>query len=326
MNWTPGLYTAQQIPESAYHRDDVGSDVPTLSRGIATRIVNESLKAARWWHPKLGGHSTETTRDQELGNALHTALLGSGQETVLISGFADFKKDAAKTARDRAREEGKIPLLDKDLDKLMELGCILKPQLAEIIPVGAQTEVTALWEEPIYARCQACNGAGFTVPEDADGDETLSCEACKGEGQVVIELVRCKTRIDVLAVPSVFDLKRVKVAGENFERSSERFGYDIQAYLHLHVVGLFYPELAGRGMFTDVLLETEPPYDVATVEASVAFLELGRHRWERALVLWSDALTSGKWPGRGKRIATPTNWQMTRELEYELAEGDGDGD
>lgn len=316
MDWQPGLYTAEQIPESVYHQDDFG-DVPTLSRGVATRIVEESLLAAHYFHPRLGDHDQEISEEKQknldAGNVRHSMILGSGAAFEIVRGFTDWKKDAAKEGKATCRKAGKIPLLEKDYEKHLTVVEKVLPRIVSIVGrIPADAETTALWEEP-------GEPLGFGPFEDGElRDWRGPC--------------RCKTRIDIplldfpgATVPGtmgptvlrpgawIFDLKGAPRIGPSWERGGESIGLDIQAYLHVHAMEVLVPELAGRINFADIVFQTVPPYDVAVITWPQAPLEKGKMRWERALRLWAGALASGEWPGVGGRQMEVRPWELERE-------------
>lgn len=302
--WTPGLYTAQQIPESAYHRDDVGSDVPTLSRSTAAELVNESPADAWDHHPQLGGiPKRKVTREMEFASLVHSLILGSGPEfLVLPPSFKDYKKDAAQDLRDDARAAGKIPMLASEAEEAKALANRLRPQVEDWVSgyvEFGQPEVTVLWEE----------------------DDFFS------------PIIRCRSRMDLwvpnhIQGPMIIDLKIVENVGETFERSMTPHGLDIQAYSYTRAMETVYPELAGRIRFMFLLCRNDGRH-VVPVYPGRTKIELGGHRWDRAVKMWAGCLSEGlapqHWPGPPARVAEASNWELTRELEYELAEGDGDG-
>jgi len=320
--WRPGLYSAEQIPESAYHADSVG-DVPTLSRGVATRIVEKSLLDAFTFHPRLGGEVEEIgeqkQKNLDAGNVNHSMILGSGQAYQVADGYDDWKTKAAQGLKSAIRAAGKIPLLPKDHEKHCNIFNHVAPKILAVIGrIPAEAEMTALWEE-------------WTEGEDLAAP--------------IARATRCKTRIDIpmLDFPGatvrgtwgdivlrpgawVFDLKGAKDVGPRWERNGDPIGLDIQAYLHVHALEVLIPELAGRVSFADIVFQTCSPWDVVVLPWPESALELGKMRWERAVKAWAGAMASGVWPGMGGRSIEVKPWQREREAQYELnEEGDDDG-
>lgn len=340
--WTPGLYTAQQIPESAYHRDDLG-DVPTLNRGLATTICNASLYEAEYFHPRLGGRVREVgeqkQKNLDAGNVRHSMILGSGQPFELVPGFDDWKTKAARERRDGIRESGRIPLLEHEHDRQRRIVDAVLPRILSIVGrIPPEAEMTALWEEPA-SECASCEGTGRELTE---GER---CSTCGGEGA---GSVRCRTRIDIprLDFPGaeivgtwntvhlrlgawVFDLKGAPSIAPGWERGGEALGLDIQAYMHVHALEVLIPELAGRISFADIVFQTQPPFDVAVVPMSGPAMQKGKSRFERACKAWAGALASGKWPGVGGYTIEVKPWEREREAllggEFD-EEGDGHGE
>lgn len=327
MTWTPGLYTAQQIPESAYHRDDVGSEFPTLSRSTAAELVNESPADAWDHHPQLGGiQKRKVTREMEFASLVHSLILGSGPEFVVLpERFRDYKKDEAQAIRDKAREEGKIPILDAEHLEALQLSVKIlraaEPYLGSI--QDGQPEITVLWTDDAALLCDGCMRC--EAEPFAEGDE---CPVCHGK----LLGVRCRSRMDLwapnhIAGPMIIDLKIVENVGETFERSMSPHGLDMQAYSYTRAMETVYPDLAGRIRFMFLLCRNDGRH-VVPVYPGRTKIELGGHRWDRAVKLWAECLSKGlaaeHWPGPPARVAEASNWELTRELEYELAEGDGD--
>lgn len=323
MNWKLGLYTAAQIPEGIYHADQLG-DQPTLSRGGAVRILNESLYALKYFHPRLDGNkeeiSEEKQKNMDMGNVRHSMLLGSGQAFETVRGFDDWKTKEARGKRDACREAGKIPLLTKDYEKQLSIVEQVLPRIVERVgPIPAESsEMTALWEEVSPLQ-------GFSLPGDPPPSPPRT--------------VRCRTRIDTvnLAFPGVeiegtegvitlrpgawvFDFKGAKDVSPRWERGVDAIGLDLQAWIHVHALEVLLPELAGRINFADVVFQTVAPYDVAVIPWPKAALELGLLRWNRAVHRWAGALSSGRWPGVGGRDMEVFDWQLKREAAYEFAE------
>jgi len=106
------------------------------------------------------------------------------------------------------------------------------------------------------------------------------------------------------------------------------WGYDIQAYSYIRAMETVYPELAARIRFVFLLCRNDGRH-VVPVYPGATKLELGRHRWERGVRTWAECLAQGtgpeNWPGPPPRWAEAANWEISRELEYQLAEG-GDDD
>lgn len=312
MNWAPGIYSAEQIPESVYHVDDFG-DVPTLSRSTAAELVNESPADAWDHHPQLGGiPKRKVTEEMEWASLVHKLILGSGPEfSPLPEKYDNYRTDAAKGLRNQARALGAIPMLAKDFDSAQSVANKLRPQVEEwvsgYIEFG-QPEVTVLWEE-------------WSPREDPIMDQS-DC------------LARVRSRMDLwvpnhIAGPVIIDLKIVESTGETFERSMTPHGLDIQAYSYIRAMETVYPELAGRILFMYLLCRNDGRH-VVPVYPGRTKLELGRHRWERGVNLWADCLGRGLapqyWPGPGPRVAEASNWEISQELEIQLSEGGNDAD
>jgi hypothetical protein len=80
---------------------------------MALELVDTTPAHARLKHPRLNSaHVDETAQHFDIGTVAHAALL-EGVDVVQILDYHDFKTNAAREARERARLEGKVPLLRK---------------------------------------------------------------------------------------------------------------------------------------------------------------------------------------------------------------------
>jgi hypothetical protein len=249
---------------------------------------------------------------------VHSLILGSGPEFVVLPEcYRDYKKDAAQAIRDKAREEGKIPILDAEHLEALRLSVRIlraaEPFLGAV--QDGQPEVTVLWEER--------GEVGFVTPYETDPE---------GDGsyrEPSISKIRCRSRMDLwvpnhIQGPTIIDLKIVENVGETFERSMTPHGLDIQAYSYTRAMETVYPDLAGRIRFMFLLCRNDGRY-VVPIYPGRTKIELGGHRWERAVKLWAECLSRQHWPGPPARVAEASNWEISRELEYQLAEEDDDG-
>ena len=128
----------------------------------------------------------------------------------------------------------------------------------------------------------------------------------------------CKARIDHLRVgPSraqLFELKTTaSAAPRDVERTAESLGYNIAAAAYLRAAWAALPDLRGRIEFCFVFVEIEPPYAVSIFEPDPAFLELGHHRWERAVRIWARCKAEDTWPAyRGLHTLSCPPWVLAR--------------
>lgn len=110
---------------------------------------------------------------------------------------------------------------------------------------------------------------------------------------------RVKARMDLvnerIGVPAVLDLKTSNNGSwSEFARSIGKYQYHLQAALYRWV----YYSVTGRWpAWCWIVVENEPPYEVAWFEPDQKTLAAGESRMEAALSLWAECESTGVWPG-----------------------------
>lgn len=329
---TPPPWLAEGVPHSEYHADAFFDGPPALSRSVACRLLNESPLHAWASHPRLGGCAkADDTAASDMGSLIHGLLLGEAAEVAICTIPArdskgklreaspaygleaalraslltpemiparDWKTQDAQQFKEKARLEGKLPVLLHDYTAAMAIVDPLRNQLDEVTEGAfseAAKEVTALWES----------------------------------GGVL-----CKARMDALHLGRglIIDLKFLANAHPvAFGRSMVRYGYDLQRASYLEAVGTCHPELAGRMDFQFLLIEVDP-HSKVPVRLGDRFVisspvlagskkGLGEARWSRAKALWKRCLDSGSWPAYEAAPIEAAPWELTEELNAGLAAG-----
>lgn len=110
---------------------------------------------------------------------------------------------------------------------------------------------------------------------------------------------KIKTRADWRpeGEPLIVDLKSAACASKGeFERAAARYNYPIQAWLYAET-----DEQAGfdRPEFWHVVVESEPPHDVALHIMSDRTLRAGERKAREGLDIYRRCVLSGRWPGLG---------------------------
>jgi hypothetical protein len=271
------------IPSAVYHADPAPE--PSLSAGIAHRLISRSPLHAQAAHPRLNpDHKEEQGGILDFGSAAHSLLL-EGLDICQIVEFDDWRKQAARDERDAARKSGLIPLLRKDYARMCELVEAVKAQIAQLdvapLPLrDGKSEQTLVWQE--------------------DG-------------------VWCRARIDWLhdEADVMDDLKTTGTTANPYVWARQRLfadGKDIQCAFYKR--GL----KATTGIDPDwrfVVCETEPPHAVSVISLAASALELADRKVERAIALWKRCIESGEWPGYPREIAMAEMppWEEARYLE-----------
>ena len=273
----PGLY---DLSHDRYHSDPC--ETPSLSSGIANMIVQRSELHARLAHPRLGGRGRIPTREMDRGSIIHKMLLGKGADVVTIEAD-DYRSKAAQQARDAAHAAGKIPALPKELEACGEAHAAISLHLErEGVVLDGMSEIALIW----YAQTS--------------------------EGEPVI----CRTLIDHLVIGDdhfeVFDLKSSgKVCSpKKVARKIEDDGAHVQAIAHLSAVGAVFPHLQGRGRYTWIAAEMEPPYAVCLAEPDGSMTALGVATWQEGVNRWAAALRDDKWPGYPRTRVAASPWAL----------------
>lgn len=270
------------LGDDVYHADQV-ADEPSLTRSIIHLLCTASPLHAWTAHPKLNP-AFERDHDQkfDLGTAAHEVLLG-GESSVRIVEADDWRTSAAKELRDLAREEGKLPLLEKHWHGVKQMVAAAREQLADLdlhppLFTDGASEITMVWRD-------------------------------RG--------VLCRARLDWLRTDgrAIDDLKTTSRSAnpESWGRSMFSSGYDIQACFYLRGVAALGSPASD---FRFVVLENQPPYALSVISPGQDALALANEKIEWALALWEKCLRDDHWPGypRAIRYAHPPAWSEAEWL------------
>lgn len=273
----------RQFDERAYRADPCPA--PSLSSHIAILAIEKSLHHAWRAHPKspLFEHSTASAA-ADRGSAAHALLFG--EDRICVVDAEDYRTGAARTARDEARVQGRIPVLAK-----------------EFASIQAMIETAAI-------RFRYLHGGTFTCEQSA-------CWQADGGGWR-------RARLDTLSPDRtlIVDYKTTEgpVDALSCERRIADMGLQIQAAAYVDAVETLHPELRGRVRFIFQWQEQKPPYALSPpIEMSEAFLCLGRAQWNAAGALWDQALRHDAFPAYGSQpfLACPPPWELSRWEERE---------
>lgn len=278
-----GIHT---MASEDYHADPGAK--PSLSASIAHLLVNHSPLHAWAAHPKLNPtFQREEKATFDLGTVAHGLILEGSAERVHVVDANDWRTKVAQEVRDKARQEGMIPLLRKDWVRVEAMVASIRMQLA------ARAD-----EPPLFT-----NGK----PE-----QTLIWE----ERGVV-----CRARLDWLRddYSAIDDMKTTAISANPLQWSRNTpwaIGSDIQVAFYLR--GL--KRLTGiDAEWRYLLAEAQPPYAIAVVSPSPAMLELGNAKVERAIDRWRDCVETNIWPGYPTAIyyAEPPPYEEMRWMEQD---------
>lgn len=251
----PGVY---DIPAEEYHRDPVPGG--SLSSSGARKLLGTS--PARFRH-ELDNPPTPTEA-MELGTAAHRMVLGVGPDIVAINA-KDRRTKAYKDAAEKARAEGKVPLLAKDYERVQDMAAALlgHPVASALLKGKGPVEQTLVWQD------------------EATG-------------------VMCRAMLDKQTVartgrPVIVDYKTTSDASDKaLAKSVWTYGYDMQGAFYTDGFQVLH---GGTPDFLFVFQETAPPHLIRVVSLGEAEMDTGARLNRRALEMFRDCRDAGVWPG-----------------------------
>ena len=264
-------------------------DRPSLSQTIAHTLVTRSPLHAWTQHPRLGGQPDEPTKDTDLGEVIHSLLLGTAAPVSVVKAD-DWRTKAAQEQRNAARAAGHTPLLERQYDEILVASTKLMNQFAGLgLSFNGMSEHAIEWEEPTQF------------------------------GPVL-----CRGKLDHWRAPQILDVKKIRSADpRTCAAHVERYGYHIQRAAYTSGMAKLHTELAGRLDFVLVFVELEPPYAVYPCRLDAVFAARGEQLWQQAVNLWAMCMRDNRWPSYTNTIATldAPGWlvaQMEAEAFHDL--------
>lgn len=291
-----GVY---DIPDGQYHADQLCA-VPSLSSSLCKVLIDETPRHAWMAHPRLNpSFEPENRETYDAGRAAHAAILDQ-LDLIAAIDATDYRTNAAKAARDAAREAGRIPVLAHKLAEIHRMARAVRSQILvhEEFPYAfsnGRAEQTLVWFE-------------------GDGADRIACRA----------------RLDWLPARGgvFFDLK---TTGQNVGRDWPRrtlfdTGADIQAAFYLRgvraVLGI------ERPTFVFVAVENYEPHCLMMHTLEPETLAKAEQKVESAIRWWRWCMKHGAWPAYPPRtnwVQAPP-WEMARADELGHARPDDDTD
>lgn len=251
-----------EVPERVYHARVLG-----MASKSALDLLRHSAAHYRAW--VAGEIERKSTKSLHLGKAAHCAVLEPerfARQYVIAPDFGDCRTRANRLERDRWRAEHPGAIILRNEEGIATMGMIRSlaahPSVTALLE-GAQTEVTARWEE--------------------------------GE-------VPCKARADIdnRELELLADVKSTDDARpEAFSRSVWNYGYHRQddwyrrgwRALGAAVEGLVF-----------IVVEKSPPYAVALYELDDAARLRGRQENDSLLARLAYHVERDEWPGFSQSI------------------------
>jgi hypothetical protein len=238
------------LPETDYHRDPDSLSVS----GMKLLLDAPALFRYRQDHP-------EHKDVFDFGSAAHAKVLGIGAEIVAVDA-EDWRGKAAREARDAAREDGKVALLRRDVEKVDAMAAALEADRDAhrlLLGCDGRSEVSAFWHDDEHG---VTRRARFDRLRDDGG---------------------------------IVDYKTTANANpERLAKAVADFGYDMQQANYLDVaegVGIDAP------WFAFIFQAKEPPYLPVVAVLDESYVTRGRARCQRALDIYATCRDRGIWPG-----------------------------
>lgn len=283
----PGIYTG--LLDADYRSDPCPK--PSLTQSLAKILINESPLHCWYQCPRLNpDYQPDDDTRFDVGNVAHKLMIGRGKEITVLEGFADWRKDAAKEAREAAAKAGKIAVLGKTYARAARM----------MVEARAQLDLRKLhW---------------MFDDRDGDGEVVLAWKETGAGGW-------CRQMVDWLdKEQTIFvDYKTtdMSVAPQNLGRMMVNAGWPIQA------------AMAARGLralnrkpkaFYFVVQETFIPFALNVVEMSPEAMTMGAKQLDMAVTIWSHCMATNVWPGYPPEIVTPEypGWAESAWLEREV--------
>lgn len=261
----PGVY---DIPNDVYHSDPVPDG--SLSSSGAKRLLPPSTPAHFQWYRN---NPEKPKPAHELGSGAHTQVLGTGDEIVVVDADT-WQTKAARTQRDEARAEGKVPLLTKDYERVTAMAKALHehPTAAALFEAGSGTP-----EASMFAPDPA---TGVMMRARADWLPTADPET----GLLILPDYKTTQRADL----------------ESLVRTVHNLRYAFQGYWYSDVIRLL--DLAEAVAFVLVFQETDPPYLVHVVQPDTDAMDAAAVMVRDALDIYARCTAEDFWPGYSESV------------------------
>ena len=298
----------QDMPAEQYHADPCPR--PSLSSGLLATIINETVAAAHYSHPRLGKPLDQEEVDNkkfDVGTVGHTIVLGKGRNVDVIDA-ANWVAKAAKEQREASKAAGNSPILKHQFEEIQEMKTALFEQLADIPG-----------EEDTFS------------PEHGIAEQAGFAQVQTGAGKLWGRALYDWRRTDRLVVRDYKTFRGQQGADpDGFVKGLVGQGKDIQDPWYSMIYALIHAAETGEDItwrdvdFKFVVQDPRPPYLVSVV--SLMDREWSGRRMEWAIDRWVAAARANLWRGFTPTVhhVPPPTWakvqfeeRMAREFEGE---------
>lgn len=274
----------------------------------------EQCPLAGWWQSRLNpNRPKDESREMDIGTAAHALLLEGSRAGIVAINPNDYPTKSSgniprgwtnneiKAARDKARAEGKQPILTHDLADIENMVGVCNEfigSLQDTEPAiwnafqedGGTSETVIVWEEDDGLLCK------------------LRADRHSNNWQVVVDYKSSGISVE----PSRF--ARTRLHGD--------MGYAFGSAWYRRGI---HAALGKDTAYVWLAQETEAPYLCSLIGLDPEGDALAEEKVERGLRKWRECLRSGKWPGYANRVhyvETPP-WERVRWDERVIVTRDG---
>ncbi|WP_257541100.1 PD-(D/E)XK nuclease-like domain-containing protein [Sphingobium sp. CFD-1] len=277
-----------RLPSAEYHADPAPE--PSLSATLAKLIISRSPRHAWMASPSLNPDRKPIHKKTfDIGRAAHRAILGCGDDYVMIPDDILASNGAASTKEAKAfiadaRERDLTPLKGDEIAQVEAMREIAHARLTEhgVALDPARSELCAIAQiEGVWCRAMFDN-----VPEDP-------------------------------RLP-IYDFKTCEDASPDAcMRAILNYGYDIQAE---HYRAVWKAATGEDRNFVFIFQEKPEPNEVTLIRLSGSFEAMAKRRAARARRVWGECSASGNWPGYpiGLHEVDAPAWLVEREFQEEM--------
>ncbi len=264
---SPGVY---RMSLEEYHADPC--EKVSLSRSTIIDLLSRSPGHAYFNHPRLNPNfqKDEGEKKFDVGQVAHSILL-EGLDNAAVIEAEDWRTKAAKEARDKARNEGKVPLLLHQFDEVKVM------------------------VESAHKQILACKELGISdLQRDGDSEDSYFWQE---------EDTWLRVRPDWVSKDHklIIDYKTtgISVNPSEIGRHIINMAYDVQDSLYSRGVK------AVHGVdpkFIFIFQETEEPYFCSFIGLPPEFLEMGKQKVEYGIFLWRECMERNEWPAYPNQV------------------------
>lgn len=221
------------------------------------------------------------TKLMDRGNIIHRLVLGKGKDYRVLQ-YSDFKTKKAQEDRDKAHEDGVVPVLAHHFEGYCIAAESIRVRLADMgLVLDGASELAFEWTEQTPHGDVLCRGMADHVWLDTG---------------------------------RILDLKIIDDASPSkVERSAAALDHAVQHAAYTRALAAVNPDLVGRIQFLFAFCEPGEPYDVNVCEPDGVFRQLGEQRWLRAVHAWAKCVAEDSFPGYGVNHLNPPIWQLRNE-------------